>query len=164
MGLLLAKLVYHCIPSTKSETNKIGAQYVPEKSNKVCVHADALFYTFFSTCYSLFCWFSFAEFYFSEYSTLRFPAEVRYTIWRSSSYPESLNCAFWITIHQNKFPQHPPHKALITEESLFYLWLSHFWPCFWSTGEPGLYLMCPFFLFYQTKGYFMQDFSLSRHL
>lgn len=58
--------------------------------------------------------------------------------------PWKSKLCLWIAIHQNKFPQCPPHKALITEENLFYLWLSHFWPCFWSTGEPGLYLLRPF--------------------
>ena len=76
--------------------------------------------------------------------------------------PRKSKLCLWITIHQNKFPQHPPHKALITEESLFYLCLSHFWPCFWSTSESGPYLVCP--VFNQTEGYFMQPFSLSWHL
>lgn len=44
--------------------------------------------------YFLFYGLFFPEFYFSIYSTLRSPAEVKYTIWRCSSNPESLNCAF----------------------------------------------------------------------
>lgn len=76
--------------------------------------------------------------------------------------PWKSKLCLWITIHQNKFPLQPPQEALIREENLFSLYFLHFWPCFWSTGEPGLYLVCPFF--YQTEGYNMHPFSLSRHL
>lgn len=66
-----------------------------EKSNEVCVSTLMYFSilllpSLFAVFYGLF----FPEFYFSVYSTLRFPAEVKHTIWRCSSNPESLNCAF----------------------------------------------------------------------
>lgn len=94
MRLLLAKVVYHFILSTKSGANKTSVQNVPEKSNEVCVSTLMYFSILLLPHYSLFYGLFFPGTYFSIYSTLRFPAEVKYTIWHWSSNPESLNCAF----------------------------------------------------------------------
>lgn len=161
MGLLLARVVYHCILSTKSEANATWAQYVPEKSNEVCVSTLMYFSILLLSHYSPFYGLFFTEFYFRIYSTLRFPAEVKYTIWHCFSNPESLNCAFGLPyIKINSLSAR--HIRPWSQKRTSFICGSHTFGHVSGPLVSWVYTYCA--RFYQTEGYFMQLSSLSRHL
>lgn len=107
----------------------------------VCPHCT--FYTFASSSFSLLHIVLFPSFISAHIEHCR--SHLRSDV-PCGTGPQALKSklCLWITIHQNKFPVHPPQETLITDENLFYLQFSHFWPCFRSIGVPGLYLVCRF--------------------
>lgn len=135
-------VVYHCIFSAKPGANKHDDSILHRigmKSLSMLVYFLILYFLI------ILC---FMDCFFQSFIS----AHIQYCGSRQRSNtpfgaaPQTLKSklCLWITIYQNKIPQCLPHKALITEESFFYLWLSHFWPCCWSAGESGLYLVCLF--------------------
>lgn len=93
-GLFIPASFQPNLQQTKHELSMLR-----RKSNELCASMLMYFSILSLPRYSVlwisfFFPFSFPEFYFSVYSTLRSPSEVRYTIWRGSPNPESLNCAF----------------------------------------------------------------------
>lgn len=111
--------------------------------------------------YSLFYGLFFPQFYFRIYSTLRFPAEVKYTIWHCFSNPESLNGAFGLPyIKINSLSAHRTRPW--SQKRTSFICDSH---TFGHVSGPLVSRAYTYDAhFYQTGGYFMQFSSLSRHL
>lgn len=137
-----AKVVYHCILSTKSAASTTFRMFQRKLMRTACP-CRCIFYTFFSHYFS-FDGLVASQVLFRHIFNIVVPVRGRGHHLALLLKPRKSKLCLWITIHQNKFPLQPPQVVLITEESLFYLYFSHVWPCFWSTAEPGLYLVCPF--------------------
>lgn len=124
----LAKVVYRRVPSA-------GTENVPERSNKVSVstlmHFPTLSPLLIILCFYIYIFFSFSVLFHFIFNAV-VPSRGQTHHLAPFLKPMKSKLCLWITIHQNTFPHRAPHGALITEESRFYLWRSHFWPCFWS--------------------------------
>lgn len=141
MGLFLASVVYHHIFSNKYGVNNV--ENVPVGGKSGLCPRWCTFHTFCPHYFlvdGLFC----SRVLFQHVFIIAVPCRSQTHHLAPLLKPWKSKLCLWITIHQNKFPLQPPQEALIREENLFSLYFLHFWPCFWSIGEPGLYLVCPF--------------------
>lgn len=131
--------------------SSLGSAFLPRFFTTVFSHLNSeatrpvswcVFFTFLSVRIYFMDW-SVPDLYFRVYSALRFLSEVTCTTWHRSLNSERLNCAFGLPyIKITSLCTH--RKWPWSQMSLFYLSFSHFRPCFWSAGEPGLYLVWSF--------------------
>lgn len=108
-------------PNLEQTKTKKSKMFQKKNSNEVCV-STLMYFSILLPHYSLFYGLFFPEFYFSIYIfNIAVPGRGQIHHLAPVLKPWKSKLCLWITIHQNKFPLHPPHEALITEESLFYL-------------------------------------------